>query len=123
MKIVSRKLLNCSTFAVLSAICSGAMATNLISDPGFEAGGLGWVFSPSSGVTGCGEGPEVGITNSPLPVSGSYSAYKNCRNNGTGTISQEVSTIAGHDYFVQFWVASYGSISGRVDVSFGATTG
>ena len=114
-----------SIFSVIAGVLlmgsvSAASASNLIGDPSFESGGAGWTFTASSG-SGCGAEPDVGITGD--AHSGSFSAYKNCFRNGTGSFSQTISTSPGQAYFIEFWIAANGFQSGTVNVSFDGNTG
>ena len=101
---------------------SHAVASNLVNDPSFELGGVGWDFASSAGSGGCGSifGPDVGLTNA--PHTGLSSAYKNCFMQGTGTISQTVSTTIGHQYVIDFWISSNPFVSGTVTATFAGVT-
>ena len=88
---------------------------NLVSDPGFEAGGVGWTFNQTDGNAGLLTG---------LAHTGIRSAYVNLFGGGTGSVEQTIATTPGTNYLVDFWLADNGyGVGGTISVSFAGVTG
>ena len=94
---------------------------NIVTNPGFESGAIGWIFSDGN--------PEnkrdVGTCLAPCtnPHTGSWAGFKNLFDGGSGTISQSIATSIGTEYLVELWLADNNVETGTVTASFGGTLG
>jgi opacity protein-like surface antigen len=89
---VKRLLIGTLLAAVLSAPASAA---ELVTNGGFEQDFLGWTFTP-----------EVNTNVNPSAAhSGANSTVFLTYPGETGLLSQTLSTVAGQDYTVSFWIA------------------
>lgn len=106
--------------ALLSTVLGIANAS-LITNPGFEDGVTGWVFSDGDGT----DGADVGTCETPCVFahSGSWAGFKNFFDGGAGTISQTIDTLIGTTYTVELWLADNSFEAGSITVSFGDTVG
>src|SRR5215472_12162885 len=110
-------LLKAAALGALMLGISGATHASQITNGGFENGFSGWTLS---GLTCSGTGSNasaasggcVGMDSDPGPHSGSAAAYLGTAN-GNGVVSQSVSTVAGTNYNLDFFLANgaYGGIS------------
>ncbi|MYM65401.1 PEPxxWA-CTERM sorting domain-containing protein [Pseudoduganella sp. FT55W] len=97
--------------SLLAFAAAGASATDLVTNGSFEDGGAGWGstqttgFAPVSAYINC-----CGIDGSGYPgVNGVAAAFFGWGQMTGGTIFQDLATVAGNTYTVNF---SYGAISG-----------
>jgi hypothetical protein len=97
--------------SLLAFAAAGASAADLVSNGGFEAGDAGWGstqtvgFAPISAYINC-----CGIDGSGYPAAnGVAAAFFGWGQQAGGTIFQDLATVAGQTYTVNF---SYGAISG-----------
>lgn len=89
---------------------------NLITNSGFENTSTvlsDWHFTDSGGVH-VADGLDPSHSGTQLAYVNAYPGY--------GTISQDVATIPGVAYLIEFWVASNGG-DGNIYASFGSTVG
>lgn len=94
---------------------------NLVTNPGFEDGATGWMFSDGDP----SDGRDVGTCASPcvFPHTGDWAGFKNLFDGGSGTISQSITTTVGTTYVVNVWLADNSFESGTVFATFGDTIG
>jgi len=94
---------------------------NLVTNPGFESGATGWVFSDGNPENN----RDVGTCPSSctIPHTGSWAGFKNLFDGGSGTISQSIATSIGTEYRVELWLADNNVETGTVTASFGGTLG
>ena len=111
---------SCLSGVVLSlalALAAGPARANLVTNGGFESGGLSnWTLT--------GTGGGVAIDNT-APHSGSYDAAFALANGGTtSALSQSIATTAGQSYSLSFWLLDQASPSGNdtMNVTFGGFT-
>jgi Kelch motif len=99
--------------AVLASAALSAHAQNLVVNPGFETGNFtGWLQSNCQVTTFHHSGmfgAELGIT---------------CGFTCSGGLNQTITTVAGHSYHVDFWLANFnvGSVHNSIVVSFAGVT-
>ena len=99
----------CLCGLLFSIVAFGGPVTNLIQNSGFETGAANWTFTGSAYVD----------THDPgLARTGMFMGFVNSFAPAMGTISQDVPTTPGQDYYVEFWLAQNGSANASVDVTF-----
>jgi hypothetical protein len=82
----------------------GSIPGNLVANCGFETGDFtDWTLSGNEGFTGV-----TGLFGSTPPNSGNYQAYFGAVGSDTMVTQQPLSTIAGEDYSVTFYLANLG---------------
>jgi hypothetical protein len=98
--------------AVVASTTLSAHAQNLVVNPGFETGDLtGWPGGDHSGV----------FVSSGNPHSGNFNCYLGAV--GTdGTLSQDITTVVGQAYQVDFWLYSPGGTPNDFSASFAGVT-
>jgi len=108
MKALPKILLALSALAAVS-VAYPAKA-NLITNPGFETGTTGWMFTTPASL-GVGAGAHSGGAFGNMPFAGAI----------IPVIAQSVATTAGATYTISFFVASAVSAQSNLRVSFGGT--
>jgi hypothetical protein len=99
----------------LPSLAISAAAANLVSNPGFETGDFtDWTQGGDTSFTG------VTSAGGPIPIlSGNFSAALGPITEGT--LSQDISTVAGTTYVVSFWLYNGSDIFNDFSGSFGGT--
>lgn len=82
------------------------LPVNLLSEPGFEMGGVSWTFTGNSGLTQCFD--TCAFVNAPT-------------HGASGTISQTVNVVPGRTYMVVFTLYSNAQAAGHISASFGGS--
>ena len=110
-----------SATIILIVLFSGIAQANLVTNPGFESGATGWVFSDGN----ASDGRDVGTCESPCVIAntGTWAGFKNLFDGGAGTISQSITTTIGTNYLIELWLADNSFENGTITASFGGITG
>jgi hypothetical protein len=124
---LSQKVLAmCAALAAGGLISSTAYAgPNLVTDPSFEGGGIGWTFAGCAGVTT--GAPHTGTMAAYVNFTGAPCGAPPPAPADSGFISQSITTISGDLYAVSFWLdtlAGFGDLSASFggDVGYSATS-
>lgn len=108
---MNKKLRSMLAGATLLASSSAFATPNLVTNPGFEAGGTGWNMTMSL------------VSGPPYPHSGNYAVATDCFGHGCVStpgagayVGQAVDTVAGARYDLSFWVGENGGPTSELSV-------
>ncbi len=114
----------CAALALGGLIPSMAQgAPNLVTNPGFESGTVGWTFAGCAGVvTGGGSDPHTGSWAAYVNFEGAPCGAPPPAPADSGFIMQSIATTPGDLYAVSFWLDTLSGF-GDLSASFGADVG